>query len=243
MAGLLDDLKKTPWFGDAFKRGDIEVIDMSEMVKTIRVGDVFPVIPEGYEMVKRSDYRSVPLPKPVHLPEALELAHYANHMRQKLFGAPYVPVFESSLPHIRLLTERDMGRWVGRDALGEYSNRGRNLVVLTDEAIKGLYSPDYDVFASDDRSLIARSVLLHELVHWLQYEQTFGDDKPWTKDFDSLMTMEREAWNIQAHWLNEHGQHTSQFARLNDIEATLDRLYAPGLRSWLAARDAREEGR
>lgn len=246
MAGFFEDLidfitrdfKPYPIKRDTFAdiERNIREIEMLDLSKIIRA-EPLPEIPEGYELVKRGgSARSVPLPKPTIMPEALEYAHYANVKRQELFGRPYVPFMSADLPDIRVLTYEEMRHWVHNDGvLGEYADDTRTLTLLGDADIMAL--PDVSAWGTDDRLLIRKSVLLHELVHWLQYREVFGDTGPLFKDYASMMNMEIEAWTIQAHWLNEHGQTTSMFARLNDVPATVERMYGQYTRDWLAMRD------
>lgn len=228
------DLSSTDYFGDVSR----DTFSLS----IVRVEDVFPYVPAGYELVARGNWRKVPLPKAIHMAETHEFAHYANHLRQRIFGRPYLPFSSADLPMVRVLTRQEMENWVDGDGvLGEYDNDAQVLALLSEEDLLGL--PDVtpqgmQPWGSDDRHLIRKSVLLHELVHWLQYHETFGDARPWFQTAETLLSMEIEAWTIQAHWLNDHGQCTSIFSRLNEVPETVERLYGPTTRAWVAHRDA-----
>lgn len=228
------DLTATDFFADVSR----DTFGLS----IVRVADVFPYVPEGYDLVRRDSWRQVALPKAVHMEETHEFAHYANHLRQRLFGRPYLPFASSELPMVRVLSEAKMAEWVdGGGVLGEYDNDARVLAMLSEEDLLAL--PDvtpqgHRPWGTDDRKLIRKSVLVHELVHWLQYHETFGDARPWYQTAETLLSMEIEAWTIQAMWLNDHGQCTSIFSRLNDVPETVERLYGPTTRAWVAHRDA-----
>ena len=203
---------------------------------------VFPDVPEGYDLVRRDAWSSVPLPKPSMPEDILDLAQYANNVRAERFGRPLQSFGPTDLPTIRLLAEDDMDRWAGQGVLGQWNVGNRQLVVLKPEVVGALPNPVPDTlraWGNDDRRLIAKSVLLHELVHWLQYREVGFDPAPIQKSYESLMNTEYEAWTAQALWLNEHGCTTSMFARLNDVHNTVDRLYSRSTREWFEVREIR----
>lgn len=234
-----DDFKIERVEVDPFKR-----VDFAELAKRMFIGEdylrpVFPEVPEGYDLVTKGTYgRKMLLPKPAIPADTMELANFANHARRIRFNRPLAAFGSVDLPTIRTVNNDEMEEWAGEKfSLGQYDIGSRNLLVLHDADIMAIRDDMPDgghPFGTDDRLLINKSVLLHELVHWLQYVETGFDAKPWTKDYASLISMEREAWTIQAMWLNERGQTTSIFAQLDNVETTIERIYGASMRMWLA---------
>lgn len=104
----------------------------------------------------------------------------------------------NGLPSVHRVSQEALAseRYGGRLSKSETDHIKSEIAALYDPKQKRILVGDY----VDSDSVLGRSALIHELVHFIQYEQGVASQAP------CMQFLERDAYRVQAKYLKQNGR-------------------------------------